>query len=61
MITEEDVNLIALSHKINGLSEEQIKQIVNEYPSNKEQEPSIYWDLFVEAQIYEKLIQNAKL
>ena len=33
MITTEDVNLIALSLKINDLSDEQIKQIVTEYPS----------------------------
>jgi len=59
MITTEDVNLIALSLKINDLSDEQIKQIVTEYPSYQKQDPSSNWDLVIEAQIYEMLIKNS--
>lgn len=59
MITVEDVNLIALTLKVSDLSIRQIEQIVDEYPSYQKQDPSATWDLVIEAQIYEMLIQNS--
>lgn len=55
MITKEDVTLIAMSIGIGNLCEEEINSIIEEYPTQQEQDPGATWDLVVESQIYNVL------
>lgn len=54
VVTPEDVKAVAKSLKIE-LTDDQITQVMELYPSDQDQDPTATWDLVVENCIYQTI------
>lgn len=54
-ISREDVLQVAKSLKMEEPSEKIIQEIIDEYPSEADNDPSATWNLIVENQLYNKM------